>query len=191
MLDDPDPFRRFLRRLRLHRVSGPTGRGPAAGVMSAKPQDGTAVNTRCNVMKAAGAQLLVKAQSADGARDSIDVGDPLLVVHGSVVINGHLPTSPDRPERMLDVTVDALRRVPWPRAHAGVLRRSQTSGRAMRLQLPNPPVLLCAPEIGERGPADLSGQRRRRTSRRGPARAERRHGRPSAPSRSGSLRRRR
>ncbi|MFE5138332.1 hypothetical protein ACFRDV_11710 [Streptomyces fagopyri] len=97
MLDDPDPFRRFERRLRLHRVSGPTGRGPAADVMSANPQDGTAVNTRCNAMKAAEAQLLAKAQSADSARDSIDVGDPLLVVHGIVAINEHLPTSPDRP----------------------------------------------------------------------------------------------
>jgi hypothetical protein len=60
-------------------------------------------------MKAAGERLLARAQAVGGARDGIDLGDLLLVVHGIVLINEQLPTSPDRPERMLKVVVDGLR----------------------------------------------------------------------------------
>jgi AcrR family transcriptional regulator len=109
LLNSPDPFQALVEWLRLHLESGATGRGLAASVMSAKLQDGSAVNTSCNEMKAAGERLLARAQAVGGARDGIDLGDLLLVVHGIVLINEQLPTSPDRPERMLKVVVDGLR----------------------------------------------------------------------------------
>lgn len=112
LLESPDPFQGFVQWLRLHLESGATGRGLAASVMTAKLQDGTAVNTSCNEMKAAGEQLLAQAQATGSARDGIDLGDLLLVVHGIVLINEQLPTSPDRPERMLNVVVDGLRPAP-------------------------------------------------------------------------------
>lgn len=112
LLESPDPFQGFVQWLRLHLESGAAGRGLAASVMTAKLQDGTAVNTSCNEMKAAGEQLLARAQTADSARAGIDLGDLLLVIHGIVLINQQLPTSQDRPERMLNVVVDGLRATP-------------------------------------------------------------------------------
>jgi len=109
LLESSDPFQAFVEWLHLHLVSGACGRGLAANVMSAKLQDASAVNTSCNEMKAAGERLLAQAQAAGGAREGVNLGDLLLVVHGIVLINEQLPTSPDRPERMLDVVINGLR----------------------------------------------------------------------------------
>jgi hypothetical protein len=77
--------------------------------MSAKLQEGTDVNTSCHQMKQAGAALLARAQAAGQARQGIDLGDLLLVVHGIVLVNEQVPTTADRPQRMLAVVVDGLR----------------------------------------------------------------------------------
>jgi AcrR family transcriptional regulator len=108
LLDAADPLDGFLTWLRSHLVSGACGRGLAASVMSAKLQEGTPVNTSCVQMKQAGQALLERAQSAGTVRPDIDLGDLLLVVHGIVLVNESVPTTPDRPERMLDVVLRGL-----------------------------------------------------------------------------------
>jgi AcrR family transcriptional regulator len=109
LLGAEDPLAAFVQWLRLHLESGACGRGLAASVMSAKLQEGTPVNTSCNEMKQAGQVLLERAQAAGQVRAGVDLGDLLLVVHGIVLINEQLPSSPDRPERMLAVVLDGLR----------------------------------------------------------------------------------
>lgn len=104
-----DPLSAFIEWLRLHLESGACGRGLAASVISAKLQAGTAVNISCVEMKRAGQMLLERAQAAGQVRAGVDLGDLLLVIHGIVLINEQLPSSPDRPERMLAVVVDGLR----------------------------------------------------------------------------------
>ncbi|MFG2074297.1 DNA-binding transcriptional regulator, AcrR family [Nonomuraea maritima] len=110
LLDAKDPLEAFLTWLQSHLVSGACGRGLAASVMSAKLQEGTDVNTSCHQMKRAGAELLARAQAAGQVREGVDLGDLLLVVHGIVLVNEQVPTTADRPQRMLAVVVDGLRR---------------------------------------------------------------------------------
>jgi AcrR family transcriptional regulator len=109
LLDAEDPLEAFLTWLRSHVESGACGRGLAARVMSAKLQEGTDVNTSCHQMKQAGAGLLARAQAAGQVRQGVDLGDLLLVVHGIVLVNEQVPTTADRPQRMLAVVVDGLR----------------------------------------------------------------------------------
>jgi AcrR family transcriptional regulator len=109
LLDAEDSLEAFLTWLRSHLESGACGRGLAASVMSAKLQEGTDVNTSCHQMKQAGAELLARAQAAGQVRQGVDLGDLLLVVHGIVLVNEQVPTTADRPQRMLAVVVDGLR----------------------------------------------------------------------------------
>ncbi|MFC4944262.1 TetR/AcrR family transcriptional regulator [Pseudonocardia sp. GCM10023141] len=108
LLAADDPFDGFVRWLELHLESGACGHGLAASVMSAKLQDGSVVNTSCQEMKAAGVELMARAQEAGVVRASVDLGDLLLVVHGIVLINEEVPTATDRPRRMLTVVVEGL-----------------------------------------------------------------------------------
>jgi hypothetical protein len=52
---------------------------------------------------------LARAQAAGQVRQGVDLGDLLLVVHGIVLVNEQVPTTADRPQRMLAVVVDGLR----------------------------------------------------------------------------------
>jgi AcrR family transcriptional regulator len=110
LLDAEDPLEALLTWLQSQLESGACGRGLAASVMSAKLQEGTDVNTSCHQMKQAGAELLARAEAAGQVRQGVDLGDLLLVVHGIVLVNEQVPTTADRPQRMLAVVVDGLRR---------------------------------------------------------------------------------
>jgi AcrR family transcriptional regulator len=109
LLAAPDPWEALLTWLRSQLQSGAFGRGLAASVMSTKLTEGSTVNTSTMQMKHAGQALLDRAVAACQAKPNIDLGDLLMVIHGIVLANEQVPTSLDRPERMLAVVVNGLR----------------------------------------------------------------------------------
>lgn len=108
LIEAPDPWSALLTWLHLQLQIGAFGRGLAASVMSAKLQEGSAVNKSTRQMKEAGQALLNRAVAARQAKPNVDLGDLLMVVHGIVLANEQVPTSLDRPERMLAVVLNGL-----------------------------------------------------------------------------------
>ncbi len=92
-----------------------TKRGLSSALMTALGRDSELVSSCSAQMKAAGKDLLVRAQEAGAVRQEADIADLLRLVHAVVLATEQAPSDDGQRDRLLSFVLDGLR-VPGPDA---------------------------------------------------------------------------
>jgi AcrR family transcriptional regulator len=86
-----------------------TKRGLSSALMAAFGKDSELVTSCTAQMKAAGSELLVRAQQAGAVRKETDIGDLLRLVHAIVLATEQAPADEGQRDRLLSLVLDGLR----------------------------------------------------------------------------------
>jgi AcrR family transcriptional regulator len=86
-----------------------TKRGLSSALMAALGKDSELVSSCSAQMKAAGTELLRRAQEAGAVRRGTDIGDLLRLVHAIVLATEQAPADDGQRDRLLSLVLDGLR----------------------------------------------------------------------------------